>query len=99
MSTLRLHENCLSQWDVLDKRLSGPEQKYIALPDRPTLLTFLISLLLCLGCLNFSAWILNHGPISKLGVTHVISASSPENTGKRTNIWALRSAVTVGIIL
>lgn len=37
MSTPRLHENCLSQWDVLDKRLSGPEQNYIALPDRPTL--------------------------------------------------------------
>ena len=31
--------------------------------------TFLISLLLCRGCLNFSVWILSHGPISKLGVS------------------------------
>ena len=33
----RLHANCLRQWDILDKRLSLPEQEYIALPDRPTL--------------------------------------------------------------
>ena len=33
----RLHSNCLRQWDILDKRLSSPEQSYIALPDRPTL--------------------------------------------------------------
>ena len=33
----RLHENCLRQWDILNERLSAPEQNYIALPDRPSL--------------------------------------------------------------
>jgi len=33
----KLHSNCLAQWDILNKRLSSPEQKFIALEDRPTL--------------------------------------------------------------
>ncbi|KAJ5603918.1 hypothetical protein N7537_006874 [Penicillium hordei] len=33
----KLHSNCLQQWNILEKRLSLPEQNYIALPDRPTL--------------------------------------------------------------
>ncbi|MCJ1401070.1 hypothetical protein MMC11_004282 [Xylographa trunciseda] len=33
----KLHSNCLQQWDILDKRLSHPEQHFIALPDRPTI--------------------------------------------------------------
>jgi glutathione S-transferase len=27
----------LVQWDKLEKRLSNPEQQYVALPDRPSL--------------------------------------------------------------
>lgn len=33
----RLRANVLKQWDILDQRLSPPDQKYIALQDRPTL--------------------------------------------------------------
>jgi glutathione S-transferase len=33
----RLHENTVKQWDILERRLSLPEQDYIALGDRPTL--------------------------------------------------------------
>lgn len=33
----RLHENCVKQWDILERRLDIPDQDYIALPDRPTL--------------------------------------------------------------
>ncbi|KAF2789626.1 putative glutathione S-transferase GliG-like protein [Melanomma pulvis-pyrius CBS 109.77] len=33
----KLHANTLEQWNILEKRLSGPGQNYIALPDRPTL--------------------------------------------------------------
>lgn len=33
----RLHENTIKQWDILEKRLSLPEQRYVALQDRPTL--------------------------------------------------------------
>lgn len=33
----RLHANVLVQWDKLEKRLSSPEQRFIALPDRPTI--------------------------------------------------------------
>jgi glutathione S-transferase len=33
----RLHANVIVQWDKLEKRLSDPNQQYIALPDRPTL--------------------------------------------------------------
>jgi len=36
-TVLRLHENVLKQWDILEKRLSLPEQEFIALSDRPTL--------------------------------------------------------------
>lgn len=32
----KLHENCIKQWDILEKRLGLPGQQYIALPDRPT---------------------------------------------------------------
>jgi glutathione S-transferase len=32
-----LHDNCLVQWDVLNKRLEPANQNYIALADRPTL--------------------------------------------------------------
>ncbi|MCJ1248060.1 hypothetical protein MMC30_005275 [Trapelia coarctata] len=32
-----LHANTIKQWDILEKRLSLPEQHYIALKDRPTL--------------------------------------------------------------
>ena len=34
---IRLHENTVRQWDILEKRLSLPQQEYIALKDRPTL--------------------------------------------------------------
>ncbi|KAF4626876.1 hypothetical protein G7Y89_g11283 [Cudoniella acicularis] len=33
----KLHANCLQQWGILNDRLSLPGQKYIALPDRPTI--------------------------------------------------------------
>jgi len=33
----KLHANCLGQWDILNNRLGPENQKYIALPDRPTL--------------------------------------------------------------
>ena len=33
----RLHENTVKQWDILEARLSLPNQNYIALKDRPTL--------------------------------------------------------------
>ncbi|RKL37950.1 hypothetical protein BFJ72_g7410 [Fusarium proliferatum] len=33
----KLHQNTTKQWDILNKRLSEPGQKYIALKDRPTL--------------------------------------------------------------
>ncbi|KAI1176308.1 putative glutathione S-transferase GliG-like protein [Nemania sp. FL0916] len=33
----KLHSNVLKQWDIMEKRLSGPEQNYVALKDRPTL--------------------------------------------------------------
>jgi glutathione S-transferase len=32
-----LRENCITQWDILERRLGIPEQLYIALPDRPTI--------------------------------------------------------------
>ncbi|CAF9933829.1 MAG: hypothetical protein ALECFALPRED_005765 [Alectoria fallacina] len=32
-----LHENTVKQWDILEERLSLPNQNYIALKDRPTL--------------------------------------------------------------
>lgn len=37
LTTSRLHENVLKQWDILNARLSISEQLYIALPDRPTI--------------------------------------------------------------
>ncbi|KAG2417905.1 hypothetical protein HFD88_001004 [Aspergillus terreus] len=33
----KLHENCLRQWDILEKRLARDGQEYIALKDRPTI--------------------------------------------------------------
>ncbi|KAI1692508.1 glutathione S-transferase aclG [Ditylenchus destructor] len=33
----KLHQNTTKQWDILNKRLTEPGQKYIALKDRPTL--------------------------------------------------------------
>ena len=33
----RLHANTIKQWDILEKRLSLPDQQYIALKARPTL--------------------------------------------------------------
>ncbi|KAJ4390998.1 hypothetical protein N0V93_004597 [Gnomoniopsis smithogilvyi] len=33
----KLHENVLKQWDILEERLSIPEQQFVALPDRPTI--------------------------------------------------------------
>lgn len=33
----RLHENTVKQWDILESRLALPDQKYIALRDRPTI--------------------------------------------------------------
>ncbi|KAG4283353.1 hypothetical protein FPRO06_07732 [Fusarium proliferatum] len=33
----KLHQNTTKQWDILNKRLSEPGQRYIALKDRPTL--------------------------------------------------------------
>ncbi|KAF4948218.1 hypothetical protein FGADI_9810 [Fusarium gaditjirri] len=33
----KLHQNTTKQWDILNKRLSEPGQRYIALRDRPTL--------------------------------------------------------------
>ena len=33
----KLHANPVAQWDILEQRLSIPGQRYIALPDRPTL--------------------------------------------------------------
>ncbi|KAI0182495.1 glutathione S-transferase [Xylaria flabelliformis] len=33
----KLHENCVKQWQILEARLSLPDQGYIALPDRPTI--------------------------------------------------------------
>lgn len=33
----RLHENVVQQWKILEKRLSLPDQQYIALPGRPTI--------------------------------------------------------------
>ncbi|CAD6565531.1 MAG: hypothetical protein ASARMPRED_007311 [Alectoria sarmentosa] len=33
----KLHENTVKQWDILEARLSLPNQNYIALKDRPTL--------------------------------------------------------------
>lgn len=33
----RLHENTVKQWDILEARLALPDQKYIALRDRPTI--------------------------------------------------------------
>ncbi|KAI1653957.1 glutathione S-transferase [Daldinia decipiens] len=32
----KLHENCVKQWDILERRLDIPDQDYIALSDRPT---------------------------------------------------------------
>ncbi|EMD58424.1 hypothetical protein COCSADRAFT_350843 [Bipolaris sorokiniana ND90Pr] len=32
----KLYANVLKQWDIMEKRLSEPEQTYIALKDRPT---------------------------------------------------------------
>ncbi|KAJ2968197.1 hypothetical protein NQ176_g9298 [Zarea fungicola] len=32
-----LHENTVKQWDILESRLALPDQKYIALRDRPTI--------------------------------------------------------------
>ncbi|KAI3326355.1 glutathione S-transferase [Xylariaceae sp. AK1471] len=32
----KLRENCAKQWQILEERLSSPNQEYIALPDRPT---------------------------------------------------------------
>lgn len=32
-----MHANCLQQWNVLNERLEASSQKYIALPDRPTI--------------------------------------------------------------
>lgn len=37
ITSIRLHENTVKQWDILEKRLSLPGQEYIALKDRPTL--------------------------------------------------------------
>lgn len=37
LTSHRLHENVLKQWDILNKRLSQIDQHYIALPDRPTI--------------------------------------------------------------
>ena len=34
---IRLHANCMAQWDILEKHLSESDQLYIALPDRPSL--------------------------------------------------------------
>ncbi|GAB1216603.1 hypothetical protein ATERTT37_005819 [Aspergillus terreus] len=36
-AALGLHENCLRQWDILEKRLARDGQEYIALKDRPTI--------------------------------------------------------------
>ncbi|KAF3058467.1 Glutathione-S-transferase [Daldinia childiae] len=36
-TTEKLHQNTLKQWDILEKRLSLPNQNYIAIADRPTL--------------------------------------------------------------
>ena len=36
-SRSRLHANVIRQWDILEARLSLPDQNYIALKDRPTL--------------------------------------------------------------
>lgn len=33
----KLHENTVKQWDILEARLGLPNQKYIALSDRPTI--------------------------------------------------------------
>ncbi|KAJ4153659.1 hypothetical protein LMH87_010139 [Akanthomyces muscarius] len=33
----KLHENTVKQWDILEARLALPDQKYIALRDRPTI--------------------------------------------------------------
>lgn len=33
----KLHANTVAQWDILERRLSLPDQQYIALPDRPTI--------------------------------------------------------------
>lgn len=33
----RLHENTVKQWEILEARLALPNQKYIALRDRPTI--------------------------------------------------------------
>ncbi|KAH7303235.1 glutathione S-transferase [Stachybotrys elegans] len=33
----KLHENVITQWDIMEKRLSLPGQNYVALPDRPTI--------------------------------------------------------------
>lgn len=33
----KFHENTVKQWDVLERRLAGEGQNYIALKDRPTL--------------------------------------------------------------
>ncbi|KAF2788510.1 putative glutathione S-transferase GliG-like protein [Melanomma pulvis-pyrius CBS 109.77] len=32
----KLHSNVLKQWDIMNKRLSEPNQLYVALPDRAT---------------------------------------------------------------
>jgi len=37
MDLYRLHELIREQWDILNDRLSSPEQEYIALCDRPTI--------------------------------------------------------------
>ena len=37
MTNFRLHDNVLKQWDIMEKQLSQPGQKYVALQDRPTL--------------------------------------------------------------
>lgn len=36
-SVHRLHDNCVKQWEILERRLSVPDQQYIALPDRPSI--------------------------------------------------------------
>ncbi|KAI0516993.1 glutathione S-transferase [Xylaria bambusicola] len=33
----KLHQNCVRQWQIIERRLSLPRQDYIALPDRPSI--------------------------------------------------------------
>ncbi|ETS77617.1 hypothetical protein PFICI_09679 [Pestalotiopsis fici W106-1] len=33
----KLHQNCVAQWDILERRLEIDGQQYVALPDRPTI--------------------------------------------------------------